>query len=101
MKNKLYTKPFWINGDFNWYFDEKNQTFLTSKNDFNLPPLNNLQCCIVINKKKNINDFVLIDNKQNIILSYTKDKQHEYEVKIKMLKIKKYYHECEGIKNEF
>lgn len=94
-------KPFWINGDFKWYLDEKNQKFLSSQNDFNLPPLNNLQCCIVINEKEGINDFVLIDNKQNIIRSYPSTNEHEYQTTIKMFKIKKYYDECEGIKPEF
>lgn len=101
MKNRMYQKPFWVNGDFKWFLDEKNQLFLTSQNDFNLPPLKNLQCCIVVNKKEDINDFVLIDNKQNVICSYKSNQQHEYETKIKMLKIIKYYDESEGIKNEF
>lgn len=95
-------KPFWVNGDFKWYFDERNQKFLTTENDHNLPALKNLQCCIVINEKENINDFVLIDTNQNIICSYSyPSKQHEYETKIKMLKINKHYDESEGIKTEF
>ena len=94
-------KPFWVNGDYKWFFDTKNQDFLSSKNDFNLPALNNLQCCIVVNEKENINDFVLLDMNQNIICSYNQNQHHEYETKIKMIKIKKYYDECEGIKNEF
>lgn len=97
----MKTKPFWVNGDYKWFFDIKNQEFLSSKNDFNLPALKNLQCCIVINEKQNINDFVLIDMNRNIICSYDSNKQHEYETKIKMLKIAKYYDECEGIQNEF
>lgn len=100
-RNKQYSKPFWVNGDFEWFLDERNQAFLTSQNDFNLPPLQNLQCCIVINKKENMNDLVLIDTNQNIICSYTSKQQREYETKIKMFKIKKYYDECEGIKTEF
>lgn len=94
-------EPFFVNGDFKWFLDDRNQTFLTSRNDYNLPPLNNLQCCIVVNEKQNINDFVLIDNNQNIICAYKSSQQHEYETKIKIFKIKKYYDECEGIKNEF
>lgn len=94
-------KPFWINGDFRWYSDERNQIFLSSQNDFNLPPLKNLHCCIVINEKEGIDDFVLIDNNQNIICSYPSKKQYEYETKIKMMKIKKYYDECEKIETEF
>jgi hypothetical protein len=100
-QEEILGKPFWVNGDFNWYLDTVNQDFLISKNGFNLPPLKNLQCCIVINEKENVKDFVLIDNKQNIICSYDyPKKQHEYETKIKMLKIKKYYDECEGIKTD-
>jgi len=95
-------EPFWVNGDFKWFSDERNQLFLTSQNDFNLPPLNNLQCCIVLNKTENISDFVLIDNKQNVICNYHyPNQQHEYETKIKMFKIKKYYDICEGIPTEF
>lgn len=101
MNNEMCKKPFCINGDFKWYYDDKNQEFLTSKNGFNLPPLKNLQCCIVINEKENIKDFILIDNKQNIICSYSSHQQEEYEAKIKILKIKKYYDECEGVKSDF
>lgn len=96
MNNKELSKPFWVNGNFEWYRDEKTQMFLSSRNDFNLPPLDNLHCCIVINKAENIQDYVLIDDKQNIICAYKYPSQyHEYETKIKMLKIVKYYDECE------
>lgn len=101
MHKRQYNKPFFVNGDFKWYEDEKNQSFLESKNSFNLPSLDNLKCCIVINKKENIEDFVLIDYNQNILCSYPTSKQHEYETKIKMFKIKKYYDEHEGIKSDF
>jgi hypothetical protein len=43
-----------------------------------------------------IRDYVLIDGNQNIICAYKYPNQyHEYETKIKMLKIAKYYDDCE------
>lgn len=95
MEKKL-ENPFWVNGDFEWYKDEKTQMFLSSRNDFNLPPLVNLHCCIVVNNVEKIRDYVLIDGNQNIICAYKYPNQyHEYETKIKMLKIAKYYDDCE------
>jgi len=88
--------PFWINGDFKWYRDEKTQKFLSSENDFNLPALSGLHCCIVINEKEGVKDYVLLDEKQNIICAYDYPSQfHEYETKIKMLKIIKHYDDSE------
>lgn len=89
-------EPFYINGDFKWYRDEKTQKFLSSENDFNLPALKNLHCCIVINEKEGVCDYVLLDEKQNIICGYEYPNQyHEYETKIKMLKIIKHYDDHE------
>ena len=99
MTNNL-KEPFWINGDFKWYRDEKTQEFLSSKNDHNLPPLKNLHCCIVINEKEGVSDYVLLDEKQNIICAYDYPNQyHEYETKIKMLKIIEHYDEHERNNN--
>ena len=101
-RQEILNKPFWVNGDFKWYIDTVNQDMLTSKNAFNLPALENLQCCIVINEVENISDFVLIDNKRNVICSYLyPNQQEEYETKIKFLKIKKYYDTKEGKKTDF
>lgn len=62
--------PYWINGDFKWYIDEKYQRYLTTEQAESLPKLTNLGVFRVVNKKENIDDYVLIDNKQNLIKSY-------------------------------
>ena len=89
--------PYWINGDFKWYVDKKYQNYLTTEQAENLPKLTNLGVFRVVNEKENIDDYVLIDNKQNPIKSYKYSSQgaEQLEAFINILKVSKHYDDHE------
>lgn len=85
--------PYWINGDFKWYIDKKYQDYLTTQQAENLPKLINLGIFRVINEKENIDDYVLIDNKQQPLKSCTYSSQgtEQLEAFINILKVSKHF----------
>jgi hypothetical protein len=91
-------KPTFTNGDFNWYIDEVFQNYIQTQQADNLPNLKGIGCFIVKNDK--IEDYVLIDNKQNVIAAYPYN-QNGYEqmtAKINIIKISKHFEEHELVK---
>ena len=87
-------KPFFINEDgFEWFKHHRTQSFIDSMNDFNLPPLKGYTSCVVINKSKGISDFVLLHDNEPVDHYKFPQEEHEYIVKIKMIKISKHYEE--------
>jgi hypothetical protein len=82
-------------GEFKWYLDKYLQNYIENKQAENLPKLEALFCFVV--KGKDVEDYVLIDNKQNIISAYpyTLDGKGQMEAKINILKIIKNYDDYE------
>ena len=89
------TKPDFINGDFEWYIDKHFQNYIENKQAENLPKLKGL-CCFVVKSSK-VEDYVLIDNKQNVIdaYPYTFEGYGQMEAKINIIKIHKHFEEYE------
>jgi len=89
------TTPNFINGDFKWYIDKHFQNYIENEQTFNLPKLKGIACFVV--KNKDIENYVLIDNKQNIIdeYPYTLGGYVQMEAKINIIKISKCSDECE------
>lgn len=98
MKNKIdfeKEKPVFINDNTKWYIEKELQKKINREEADNLPTLKNLGCFIV--KDKNIEDYVLIDNKQNTIhcCDYTFQGYEQIEAKINFLKIKQHFNETD------
>lgn len=89
------TKPDFINGDFKWFIDKHFKNYIETEQANNLPKLKGFGCFVV--KNKDVKDYVLIDNKQNVIdaYPYTLEGYGQMEAKINIIKISKYYDECE------
>jgi hypothetical protein len=89
------TKPDFVNGDFKWYIDKHFQNYIENKQAENLPKLIGLGCFIV--KSIEVEDYVLIDNKQNVIdaYPYTFEGYGQMEAKINSIKIHKHFEEYE------
>ena len=89
------TKPDFVNGEFKWYIDKHFQNYIENKQADNLPKLNGFGCFVV--KSNDIEDYVLIDDKQNVIdgYPYTIEGHGQMEAKINILKISKCYDEYE------
>ena len=89
------TKPDFINRGFKWYIDKHFQNYIENEQADNLPKLKGFGCFVV--KSKDVEDYVLIDNKQNVIAGYpyTLEGYEQMEVKINMIKISKHYDEYE------
>jgi hypothetical protein len=89
------TKPDFVNDNFKWYVDKHFQNYIENEQAENLPKLKGLGCFVV--KSSNVEDYVLIDNKQNVIYSYpyTFDGYGQMEVKINIIKIHKHFEEYE------
>jgi hypothetical protein len=85
-------KPFWVNGDFSWYFDEYLQKYIRSQQE-NLPPLKNLNACICHNAKTEVKDYLLVDNQQKIMgnYRYTSEGFEQMIAKINILKVSKQF----------
>jgi len=83
--------PFFENENFKWYIDKHFQNYLEKEQADNLPKLKGLGCFVV--KGIDIEDFVLIDSKQNILASYpyTFNGYEQMEAKINIIKILKHY----------
>lgn len=97
MKQIDYTndKPFFTNGTTKWYSHKEFNSYLIKEQVNNLPSLDNLSCFVVIGK--DINDLVLINNKQNILGSYSNNREgaDQMTCKINIIKIAKHYDEHE------
>lgn len=94
MQKPDFTNPIFDNGEFKWYLDLYFQDYLQNKQAENLPKLENLACFVV--KGKDITDYVLIDNKQNIIDAYSyPDGFEQMEAKINIIKISKAFDDYE------
>ncbi|MCK9417137.1 hypothetical protein M0Q97_10825 [Candidatus Dojkabacteria bacterium] len=89
------TTPDFINGEFKWYVDKHFQKYIETEQANNLPKLKGFGCFVV--KSKDIEDYVLIDNKQNVIVGYpyNLDGYIQIEAKINIIKISKHYDEYE------
>jgi hypothetical protein len=88
--------PYFTNNEnFRWYVCKELQRYIETKQTENLPKLIGFGCFIV--KGKDIEDYVLIDNKQNIIGSYpyTLEGFGQMEAKINIIKISKHYDDYE------
>lgn len=90
--------PYWINGNFKWYFDKKYQDYLNNQQAENLPPIKNLGVFRVINEVDSIDDYVIINDKQEPIKSYTYNSQgaEQLEAFINILKVSKHYDDNES-----
>jgi hypothetical protein len=88
-------KPIFDNGHCKWYLDKHFQMYLTNQQAENLPRLEDLRCFIV--KGPDIEDYVLIDDKQNILASfkYTQEGFGQMEARINIMKISKNYNDHE------
>lgn len=89
------TKPDFENGQFKWYIDRHFQNYLENTQADNLPQLKGLGCFIV--KSKDVEDYVLIDHRQNILAAYpyTFNGYEQMEAKINIIKISKHFDEYE------
>jgi len=93
------TEPAFENeGGFKWYIDPYFQEYINTKQKENLPKLENLGCFVVVNEKQETKDFVLINNKQQIIDAYPYNNGgfEQMEAKLNMLKITKHFDDYEN-----
>ena len=93
---RKYVKPDFEFEDKKWYLHKELQTHIINEQE-NLPKLDNLYCFNVIGN--NVDDIVLINNKQQVIKHYEKspnyvaeDNMHTF---ITALKLNKAYDEQE------
>jgi hypothetical protein len=91
------TKPDFINGDFKWYIDKHFQNYIENEQISNLPKLQGIGCFVV--KSIDIEDYVLIDDKQNVIAGYpyTVGGYDQMEARINIIKISKHFDENEKV----
>lgn len=91
------TKPAFVSGGFKWYIDKHFQNYIENQQANNLPKLNGLGCFIV--KGNDIEDYVLIDDKQNVVSAYpyTGGGYDQMETKINIIKIAKHFDEYEKV----
>ena len=84
-----------INGDFKWYIDEYFKNYITTKQAYNLLRLEGIACYVV--KNNEIEDYVLIDSKQNVLAGYPKNSSGVDQMKaiITIMKISKHYDDHE------
>ena len=85
--------PHFINGNFKWYKDEKYQKYLELEQAENLPSLTDFAVFNVVNEKESINDYVLINHKQEVVKDYSYNKQgaEQLEAFINILKVSKHF----------
>jgi len=90
-------KPYFDNGVCKWYVDKYFLDFINNKQDFNLPKLDNVFCFITTNLK-DVYDYVVINNKQEVLFTYKYDSNgfEQLLFKLKFCKISKYYDEHEN-----
>lgn len=91
-------KPNFENEDFKWYIDKYFQNYIESKQANNLPNLKGFGC-FVVKGKDLVTEYVLIDNKQNIIdaYPYTSEGAGQMEAKINIIKISKHFDDYEKV----
>lgn len=63
-------KPTFVNGNFKWYKEDKYQRQIDNEQAENLPKLNNLYVFRVVNEKESIDDYVVINNRQEALFAY-------------------------------
>jgi len=99
MKNKDYTNetPYYDNGVTKWYYEKYLTNYIRNEQDFNLPKLSGLGCFVTLGV--DINDLVLVNDKQEVVKYYPHNISGLEQMKyfINMLKISKYYDECEKV----
>jgi hypothetical protein len=90
-------KPFFTNEEgFSWYFDKELQDYIRTKNAYNLLALDNLNACVVMNKERGIEDYVLLEDGQPAHhYNYDFEGFGEMEAIINMYKISKHYDDAE------
>lgn len=83
------------NGHCKWYVCKHFQRYLENEQAENLPKLKGYGCFVV--KNDEIEDYVLINNKQTILASfkYTNEGFSQMEARINIMKISKNYDEHE------
>ena len=88
--------PYYVNGDFKWYVDKYFQDYIENKQAENLPRLKGFGCFVV--KNNDTEDYVLIDNKQNIIdaCKYNYEGFEHMQAKINIIKISQHFEEYEN-----
>ncbi len=94
----METTPYWINGDFKWFIDEKFQNYLRREQADNLPSITGLGIFRVVNEKENIDDYVLINDKQEVIkyYNYSDEGAEQLEAFINILKISKHFNDSDN-----
>jgi hypothetical protein len=85
-------KPYFVDGTTKWFYSIYLNDYIVNKQSFNLLELEKLYCFIV-KGEGNINDLVLIDDKQNVMTfyNYSHNGYEQMIAFINMLKISKYY----------
>ncbi len=95
------TKPDFENGKFKWYIDKHFQNYIETEQANNLPKLKGFGCFVVKEDKEHSNacitEYVLIDNKQNVIDAYPYTLQgfEQMVAKINIIKISKHFDDYE------
>lgn len=95
------TEPDFDNGQTKWYLDKYFNYYIRTIQAENLPSLKNIMCFVVKGESINaetVEDYVLIDNKQDILASYryTSDGFQQMEANINIIKITKNYDKHEN-----
>jgi len=96
MRDLEKEKPYFTDGDFKWYVEEYFTKYLREKQAENLPSIKNTMCFIVIGKDDE--NYVVIDNKQNVLLVSHYGKECSFETmdtKIKAFKINEHFNNYE------
>ncbi len=85
------------NGTCKWYIDKYFQNYIENEQKINLPKLKGYGCFIV--KGKDIEDYVLIDHKQNILASYHYNSEGfgQMEAFINIMKVSKHFDDYEKV----
>lgn len=91
------TEPSFVNGNFKWYVDTYLQNYIENEQANNLPKLKGFGCFIV--KSNDVEDYVLIDSKQNVIDAYPYNLSgcESMMAKINIIKISKHYDKYEKL----
>ena len=84
-------KPYFVDGTTKWFYSINLNDYIQNKQSFNLLGLKKLFCFVV--KGEDVNDLVLIDDKQNVLTfyNYSHSGYEQMIAFINMLKISKYY----------
>lgn len=95
------TKPDFDNGQTKWYLDKYFNNYIKNIQAENLPSLKNVMCFVVKGECMNsetVEDYVLINDKQDILASYryTPEGFQQMEAKINIIKIYENYDKHEN-----